>query len=1116
MSTKFFTNTSGDTLFDKFRGLAERNPDTFRLFDAVTGYFRASGYFKLRKVLAPVKRIRVLVGINYDDLFLKHDKGEFFIVRQGEAAEIYKKQFIQDVKEANYTPEVEDGIFQLMEDIRSERVELRVHSSKNLHAKFYLCLPEDYNKDALTGLVIMGSSNLTDAGLGTDTRALRYELNVEMRDYDDVAFCIEEFEKLWKDGLPLTYEVLEDARKRTYLGMEPTPYELYMKLLIESFQEFVEDTYDFRLPPGVLDLQYQRDAALQGYQILRKTHGFYLADVVGLGKTLVAMLVIQRFIFENGANTQVLVVTTPATQAQWKQTAMDFKIKGRQITFVNNGSLHHVLDGSLCDCAEVDLVVVDEAHGFRATGTTKFEELQTICKTRRTVPGRIPDKRKFVMLLSATPLNNRPSDLRAQVELFQDTHACTLNNIPDLEEYFAGLESEYKKRVAKDGDLSPEDQKAIEHIYNRIRTELLSQIMVRRTRTNIVKDERYAKDLKAQGVVFPQVEDPRKENYLLEDDYAALFAQTVKQLREQLHYARYRAVEFLKERSELDVQRSHAFSTIFRMQMVKRIESSILAFRKSLKNLIKNTEQMCKMFRDGKVVIAPEYDVKDAIDRHDGDVDAALQELEKKFSEFRAEDHCYKPDDFRPEFVKMLERDRETLIAIQRAWTEITECCADPKFECFLRHLTENDWLSDDYSNEGKLVVFSEAADTARYLCEAVADSNPELGKRCLFVEAKTFQRLKGQIQSNFDANIPGSEQQNEYSILFTTDALAEGINLHRANTIVHYDTPWNATRLMQRIGRVNRIGSKRGIVHNIVFYPSEQGNKELNLCRNTFAKLAGFHAALGEDARVFTDEEVLYDFRMFQSNPEKDDEDERLELLREVQALYETDVGHYRRIKSLPDKSRTFRDVSYSAEMTRTLVFLKAGERLDYYAVKEDDTLEPLSFVRAAKAFKAHIAERPSCINAEEMRRHMADVMKARINQQDLLSKAVSVSAGAAKLTVARGSVGSKKALTVLRCWGQRLNSAVYPNTVARIKDLQSLVAAGRLGALANELVRHSRSGKHGQDIDAIVKEVDRLWQKFKGTVAPTVECTGLGHASERASIVLSETFVKGLNPGE
>lgn len=1111
MSTKFFTNTSGNTLFEKFRALAEQNPETFRFFDAVTGYFRASGYFKLRKVLGCVTRIRVLIGMEYDALFRKHEVGRFFVVSRKEAAELFREQFIKDVKEANYTPEVEKGILQLLEDVKEGRVELRAHPTKSLHAKFYLCLPEQYGENALTGLVIMGSSNLTDAGLGADTRAPRYELNVEMRDYDDVAFCKAEFEKLWEESEELTlgYDVLEEAKQKTYLGVEPTPYELYMKLLMESFQDFVEDTYDFNLPLGVLDLQYQRDAALQGYRMLRRTHGFYLADVVGLGKTLVAMLVIQRFIFENGAHSHVLVVTPPAAKAQWERTAEEFKIKKRQITIVTNGSLSKVEN----DCENIDLVVVDEAHGFRSKETVKFEALQKICKTHRAVPGRIPDARKFVMLLSATPLNNRPGDLHAQIALFQDEHACTLDNISDLSAFFSPLEQNYKHIIETKGDLTEADRRDIERIYSKIRTELLSQIMVRRTRTNIEGDARYLADLTAKGICFPRVEDPQREAYLLDDDYARLFAETVRKIRDELFYARYRAVEFLKKPVGADIQRVRALSTIFKIHMVKRVESSISAFKESLENLTRYTEQMLDMFKTGKVIIAPEFDVKKIIEEKEGDIDAAVAYLEEHCADFKKEDHLYHPDDFQPQFLDHLKKDHQHLLEMKAAWNAATERYPDPKLEHFLSALSPTRWLNPKYSNEGKLIVFSESATTACHLCKEVRRRNPALGKRCLCVESSTFPRLREDIQANFDANLPADQQRDDYSILFTTDVLAEGINLHRANTLVHYDTPWNATRLMQRIGRVNRIGSTSAVVHNIVFYPSEQGNNELNLCRNTFAKLTGFHTALGEDARIFTEAEVLHEFKMFQANPKRDDEDERLELLREVQAFYEKDRAHYQRIKEFPEKVRTFRDAIHISGNRRTLVFLKSGNRLDYYAVTQENRLHELTFVQAAKAFKATTEEPRRYPDDATRAQHATDVRLARGEQQaQLQASAAAISSTGhilPKNLNAKTTKDNGIAQKLLRAWGQKMTAVSNDTACYHMKQLLLLVQAGTISALEKTLVKYSKHPNFLPTPDAIAQAAADLYQQYQGALPHGSASVTPGVPANIASIVLSETFV-------
>src|SRR5690606_21127642 len=159
-------------------------------------------------------------------------------------------------------------------------------------------------------------------------------------------------------------------------------------------------------------------------------------------------------------------------------------------------------------------------------------------------------------------------------------------------------------------------------------------------------------------------------------------------------------------------------------------------------------------------------------------------------------------------------------------------------------------------------------------------------------------------ITANFDANFEGTHQ-DDHDILITTDVLAEGINLHRANVIVNYDTPWNATRLMQRIGRVNRIGSVSGTVHSFNFYPSPQGDALIRLYNKALVKLQSFHSAFGEDAKIFTHEEMVEQFALF-SDGVNEEEDLRLHYLREIREFKETNPAEFKRISRLPEKART------------------------------------------------------------------------------------------------------------------------------------------------------------------------------------------------------------------
>ena len=198
MSSKFFNNDTGNTLFDKLKGIAS-GMTNFDRFLAVVGFFRSSGYFKLRKELKDVEEIKILVGINIDDIFRRHNKTMLMLESAEKAKIIYDEEFRQDIINARYSPEIEEGILQMCQDLMDGRLQMKIHSTKNLHAKFYLCLPQNHSEHT-DGWVIMGSSNISDSGLGT-TQSPRYELNVAMKDFDDVDYCHTEFKKLWEEAV---------------------------------------------------------------------------------------------------------------------------------------------------------------------------------------------------------------------------------------------------------------------------------------------------------------------------------------------------------------------------------------------------------------------------------------------------------------------------------------------------------------------------------------------------------------------------------------------------------------------------------------------------------------------------------------------------------------------------------------------------------------------------------------------------------------------------------------------------------------------------------------------------------------------------------------------------
>ena len=273
--------------------------------------------------------------------------------------------------------------------------------------------------------------------------------------------------------------------------------------------------------------------------------------------------------------------------------------------------------------------------------------------------------------------------------------------------------------------------------------------------------------------------------------------------------------------------------------MVKRLESSFYAFKQSLRTLLRITTDMIKMFQENKVIIAPDLKVKD-LQAKDMELDQIIEYAVAKG--YVAEDILFPSEAFQPGFLEMLCHDKEILKQLNADWEKEK---ADPKFDLFAQRL-QRELLDTKINPSGKLVLFSESVDTLTYLYGRITQ---ELGRKdVLMVTAANRNRLGQTIKENFDANWP--TDTGKYNLLLTSDVLAEGVNLHRANVIVNYDSPWNATRLMQRIGRVNRIGSSAPHIYNYLFYPSRQGDKEIQLYKNALVKLQGFHSAFGEDAR--------------------------------------------------------------------------------------------------------------------------------------------------------------------------------------------------------------------------------------------------------------------------
>ncbi len=1094
-NTHIFTNRNGNTLMREFEGVLTNNP-LIKNLDAVVGFLRASGYFSLRPFLDNISKVRVLIGIDVDKYIVEAvRRGKEFKGAENNVKDKCCEMIRNDIERASYKKEVEDGIFKMVEDLKNGKLELRAHPSKKIHAKMYILYPDNFNQYT-QGTFITGSSNLSGNGLGI-TQEQQYEFNVKLSQYDDVKFAKDEFEILWEEaaGCEITVDDVMGEIKSTYLNEDATPYEIYVKMLMEYFSDRVEATDNedpFDMPEGYSKYEYQMDAVIDGYQKLLKYDGLFLADVVGLGKTVIATMIAKKFLIENGRDsTKILVVYPPAVEQNWKATFNDFGIDNHT-KFVSNGSLSKVLDMDNHDYwnpKEYDLILIDEAHKFRTHTTGAFKFMQEICKMPRSGKGNIPGYRKKVMLISATPMNNSPADIYNQILLFQDPRRCTIDGVSNLTAFFGSLIKEFKS-LRKDDQV---DEGKTRKISNKMRDCIMKPITVRRTRTDIEGIERYRKDVNG----FPKVEKPIENHYTLNDHLADLFEEAMIILSTKLSYARYQAIAFLKpevaeglyDRAELI---SISLAGIRQTGLVKRLESSFHAFVVSINKFKKANQNMIDMYEKGKVYITPDLDVNKMFD--EGLSDEEIEEKINEKSESNAKNAIFKADDFNEKFIVQLRDDQFLLNDMCEKWRGVTEE-DDSKFRKF-NDLMKHDLFNNKINAEGKLVVFSESADTVEYLARRLNR------KGLLAVTSKNREILFKTICENFDANY--KNQKNDYNVLITTDALAEGINLHRSNVIVNYDTPWNSTKLMQRIGRVNRIGSKSGHIYNYVFYPSREGDEVINLNNIVHSKIQMFLSTLGEDNQIYSEREKIdYNLsKLFDKiEREKEEINPELSYYEELRDLYKNHRHEYNRIEKVSVRSRTGRNARIVGGVTLsgdTLVFLKTNCRSLFFLVSEE--VRELSKIEALGYFKADKTEP----HTERIPQHYEHVQRALEKFRQI--QTVKLNNEENNNQVDASSKGAQVASSI-----KLLNEIVKfiddGDKCQEVEQLKSLVERGTLTFIPMRLQQIYKELQRGKmNREKAIEEITEMARKY----APyyTAEEALENIAETDAEIILSESF--------
>jgi len=1088
MSTKFFTNSEENTLIKKFEGVFTYNPN-IQYFDVLVGYFRASGYFSIRPFLDKVPKIRILVGINVDRLLSEAQReGLEFFKNHEKTKEEFIQKIQEDIEKANYDKDTEKGILQFIDDLTEKKIEVKAHPDKKIHAKVYIFRPEPFNEHT-PAKVITGSSNLTDSGLGVN---YQYEFNVQLDAYDDVKFATDEFEKLWIDANNILPVDIQHIKKETYLNDDITPFELYIKLLTEYFGKNIDYDPDSigDLPQNFKKLSYQIDAVNEGFNMLLKHHGFILADVVGLGKTVIATMVAKKFLLQNGRdNTKILVVYPPAVEKNWKNTFKYFNID-KYTKFITNGSLQKILDGhqDYWNKEEYDLIIVDEAHKFRNHTTGVFQNLQLICKSPRITKGLIDGLQKKVILVTATPLNNKPDDIFYQIQMFQDARQSTLP-ITNLTSFFAPLMEQYKTLKRYD-EL---DVNKLRNIYGKIRKNVIEPITIRRTRTDLENIKEYKSDLDEQGIKFPKVEPPKKVEYVLDEKLNLLFHKTVFYLTDEdkLTYSRYQAIAGLKQEIQdkyyenaETISKSLAF--IMKTQLVKRLESSFYAFKKSLSNFQKATDRMIDMFENDTVFIAPDTDVNKLLDKgwSEEDIEKEIERL----SEENPKNQTFKTMDFKQGFFETLKKDSKLLKELVKEWNSIDY---DPKLEVFLKELKKQ-FLNKKSNIEGKLVIFSESKDTVDYL---KLNLEKEGRKDVLVVSAEIRKVLYETIVTNFDANWEVEKQVSEYNILITTEVLAEGVNLHRSNVIIHYDTPWNSTRLMQRIGRVNRIGTKADAIYNYVFYPSAQGDSQIRLNKTAFMKIQAFHTAFGEDNQVYSEHEILDEVKLFNKEAIREEEDERLKYLYLLRNFRKENKAWFDKIKKLPLKSRAGRNtetISKPELQNGTAAFLKTDKKFEFYWVNSENQPSEITPIEAFKLFEADPNEKPCKL----IENHHEQVAAAMEHFESLEHKLVASQTDPEAL----GGVAqrAKKFLSDL---------AKYPQVSEKQKEnVQKIIVLIDMGKYTNLPSDVDSLQKKKLNMNAALNELDKIAKQYNVDLSDAQK--GKKGRVEKPVLIISESF--------
>ena len=905
----FFTNEPERDLYSRFSKILKSNT---QFFDVLVGYFRTSGFFKMYEAMESVEKIRILVGLNVDKYTVKIiDKANAELAYEApttkEAKDAFSDSIENEFAQSETTAEIEQGVRTFIEWLKNGKLEMRMYVDAPIHAKVYIMRKDMDKVPDSYGSVITGSSNFSEAGLQNNL-----EFNVELKDSRDVQFALEKFEELWAKGVPITQDYIEAVEKKTWLRNDITPYEIYLKTLYEFFKEEINSDKDLLaddlLPDGYMKLQYQIDAVVQAKKILETYNGVFISDVVGLGKTYICAMLAKSL--KKGRK---LVICPPVLVDYWKDVLLEFDVAAEVESL---GKLESILEKGV---DRYKYVFIDEAHRFRNQGTEGFSNLHKICYGKK------------VVLISATPINNYSSDIENQIYLFQPKHNSNIIGVKNLENFFRDLRSKEKK-FTKGSQMYLDQVRANSE---EIRDKILRHIMIRRTRSEIM--EYYADDLKKQGLTFPKLGTPEPIAYVFDEDTNTVFNETVEVIK-NFKYSRYKPLVYLKDTKKYAslLTAQHNMGGFMKSILVKRLESSFFAFKNTLSRFQESYEKFIDMYEAGEVYISKKVDVYDLLDSGDDDKLMELVEAETvmyfKFSESDEK------------FIKDLKWDLTKLKYLSDMWKNIQ---TDPKLDQFKYELQHNKKLIGN-----KKIIFTESKETAEYLVENLTDL---YGSRVIAYTGSSSLVLKSVIEDSFNPKFR-EKNNDQFDVLITTDVLAEGINLHRANALINYDLPWNPTRIMQRVGRINRVGTEFDQIYVFNFFPTAETNKHLPLKDRIMEKLQAFHDTLGEDFKYLSEEEEVSSQKLFNDlnmdlDADEDSANPELAYLAIIRQVRDNDTALFEKIKKLPKKAKTGRNSTLVSDEA-TVSFIRKGYLKTFFKTEADETKQ-ISFMDAIEYIK-------------------------------------------------------------------------------------------------------------------------------------------------------------------